>query len=96
VASSLRVEESLKNHNILIEPWRGNPGPRQLRGAPGFRWTVSYEADGRCFAQGYEDTHTDARAAAEAFLVEKGVNLNWQGEASSTVSVIRPPIRRRA
>ncbi len=86
----------MKRHNILIEPWRGNPGQDHLRGAPGFRWTVSYEADGLCYAQGFEDSHAEARAAAESFLIEKGINLNWQGKASPTVSVIRPPVRRTA
>ena len=44
----------------------------------------------------FEDSHAEARAAAESFLIEKGINLNWQGKASPTVSVIRPPVRRSA
>ena len=81
---------TLKKHNILIEPWRHEPGPGEALGAPGYRWTVSYETDGRFFAQGFEDSHAGARAAAEAFLVEKGIDLDWQHASANNVRVLRP------
>ena len=80
----------MKKHDILIEPWRGNPGPRNQRGNDGFRWTVSYEKDGRFYAQGFADSHAEARAAAEAYLKEQGIDLNWQAGPSSSVKVLRP------
>src|SRR3546814_7947679 len=78
----------MKKHDILIEPWRGNPGPRNQRGNDGFRWTVSYERDGRFYAQGFADSHAEARAAAESYLKEQGVDLNWQSGPSSSVKEI--------
>src|SRR3546814_6508917 len=83
----------MKKHDILIEPWRGNPGPRNQRGNDGFRWTVSYERDGRFYAQGFADSHAEARAAAESYLKEQGVDLNWQAGPSSSVKVLSPRSR---
>ena len=73
----------LKRHNIVIERWAGNPGPSDQRGKPGFRWTVTYEKDGIFQVQGFEDTHAEARAAAEACLVERGIDINWLGPRES-------------
>lgn len=67
----------VKRHNIIIERWAGNPGPTDKRGKPGFRWTVTYEKDGLFQVQGFADTHADARAAAEACLLERGIDLDW-------------------
>jgi hypothetical protein len=83
----------MKKHDILIEPWRGNPGPRSQKGSEGFRWTVSYEKEGRFYAQGFADSHAEARAAAEAYLKEQGVDLNWQSTPSNSVKVLRPRSR---
>ena len=66
-----------KRHNIIIERWPGNPGPSDKRGKPGFRWTVTYEKDGVFQVQGFADTHAEARIAAEACLVERGIDINW-------------------
>ena len=33
--------------------------------------------------QGFEDTHAEARAAAEACLVERGIDINWLGPRES-------------
>jgi len=83
----------MKKHDILIEPWRGNPGPRPKKGTEGFRWTVSYEKDGRFYAQGFADSHAEARTAAEDYLKEQGVDLNWQSSTSTSAKVLRPRSR---
>src|SRR3546814_12585818 len=85
----------MKKHDILIEPWRGNPGPRSQRGNDGFRWTVSYERDGRFYAQGFADSHAEARVDAESYLKEQGVDLNWQDGPRSSVKVPRPRSKDR-
>ncbi len=82
--------DAVKKHNILIEPWRDEPKPGDLLGAPGYRWTVSYDQGGRFFAQGFEDSHGSARAAAEAFLREKGIDLHWQQAEGTNVRVLKP------
>ncbi len=83
----------MKKHDILIEPWRGNPGQRTKKGTEGFRWTVSYEKDGRFYAQGFSDSHAEARTAAEDYLKEQGVDLNWQSATSTSSKVLRPRSR---
>src|SRR3546814_2510886 len=83
----------MKKHDILIEPWRGNPGPRSQRGNDGFRWTVSYERDGRFYAQGFADSHAEARAAAESYLKEQGVDLNWQARSEEHTSELQSQMR---
>ena len=80
----------MKTHNILIEPWREPAGFTYERGARLFRWTVTFEQDGLRFEQGTAATHAEARAAAESFLVEQGVELHWQPPASSTTRVLTP------
>ena len=86
----------MKKHNIIIERWPGNPGPKEQRGSKGFRWTVSYERDGRWFSQGFEDTHADARAAAESFLKEQGVDLDWLPQKGSSARILTPRSKRSA
>jgi len=89
----------VKKHNIIIERWPGNPGPSSERGTPGFRWTVSYEKEGRFYGQGFEDTHAAARAAAERFLIDQGVDLNWLPPGHSEAMLEdqqKKPLRRRA
>ena len=51
---------------------------------------MSYEKDGRFYAQGFADSHAEARAAAESYLKEQGVDLNWQSSPSKSVKVLRP------
>ena len=68
---------TVKKHNIIIERWPGEIGPHGKRMPPCFRWTVTYEKDGVFQVQGYEDTHAAARAAAEACLVERGIDMDW-------------------
>lgn len=80
----------MKTHNILIEPWREPASFTYERGARLFRWTVTFEQDGPRFEQGTAPTHAEARAAAESFLVEQGVELHWQPPASSTTRVLTP------
>lgn len=80
----------MKKHDILIEPWRGTPGTKSRPGNTEFRWTVSYEKDGRFYAQGFADSHAEARAAAEAYLKEQGINLNWQSGTSTSAKVLTP------
>jgi hypothetical protein len=81
----------LKSHNILIEPWREPSSFTYERGKRLFRWTVSYERDGVRFGQGTARTHAEARQAAEEFLAERGIALDWQPPASSTTRVLTPP-----
>jgi hypothetical protein len=90
----------LKNHNILIEPWRETSNFTYERGERLFRWTVTYEEgdDGAAeerrsrvrFGQGTAPTHAEARQAAEAYLVERGIELRWQPPASSTTRILKP------
>ena len=88
VGSNLNV----KKHNMIIERWAGNPGSRDKRGATGFRWTVTYEKDGMFRVQGFADTHATARAAAEACLIERGIDLDWvpKFERKSTSAEVKP------
>lgn len=67
----------VKRHNIIIERWPGTPGPDGRRNEPCFRWTVTYEKDGLFQVQGYAESHASAREAAEACLIERGIDLNW-------------------
>ncbi len=84
----------MKKHNIIIERWAGIPGPRELRDEPCFRWTVSYDNDGRWYSQGFEDTHADARAAAEDFLRGKGIDLDWLPPKGASVRLLTPRSKR--
>jgi hypothetical protein len=34
--------------------------------------------DGLYYAEGFSDSHAEAREAAEAYLVDKGVKLGWE------------------
>ena len=67
----------VKRHNIIIEPWFDTSVPQEMRGSPGYRWTVTYDKNGGFHAQGFEDTHRSAREAAEARLREHGVDMDW-------------------
>ena len=89
-----REDERVKQHNIIIERWPGNPGPDGRRGTPGFRWTVTYEKGGRFQVQGFENTHAEARAAAEACLLERGIELDWLPKTGSSVNLLKPPSTR--
>ena len=80
----------MKNHNILIEPWRETSSFTYERGERLFRWTVSYEREGVRFGQGIARTHAEARQAAEEFLAERGIELHWQPTASSTTRILTP------
>ncbi|WP_420348429.1 hypothetical protein [Pelagibius sp.] len=80
----------MKKHDILIEPWRGDTESKTRRGTTEFRWTVSYEKDGRFYAQGFADSHAEARAAAEAYLKEQGIDLNWQSGPSESAKLLKP------
>ncbi len=80
----------MKKHDILIEPWRGSRESKNRAGSTEFRWTVSYEKDGRFYAQGFADSHAEARAAAEAYLKDQGVNLDWQSSPSNSAKVLTP------
>ncbi|MEM7171887.1 MAG: hypothetical protein AAF530_17080 [Pseudomonadota bacterium] len=84
----------MKRHNITIERWSDGPGPLGQRGACGFRWTVSYEKDGRRRVQGFEETHAAARAAAEACLVENGIDLDWIPRETSATTLLTPRSKR--
>lgn len=65
----------LKNYNLIVEPWPGNPGPNGPRGRPGYRWRVTWKLKGEFYAEGFEDSHATARAAAEAFLARQGIQI---------------------
>ncbi len=65
----------LKNYNLIVEPWLGNPGPTGLRGRTGYRWRVTWKHQGEFYAEGFEDSHALARAAAEAYLSKQGVQI---------------------
>lgn len=66
----------LKNYNLVVEPWPGNPGPLgRPRGRSGYRWRVTWEREGEFYAEGFEDTHATARAAAESFLLKQGIEV---------------------
>ena len=80
----------MKTHNILIEPWRETSSFTYERGDLLFRWTVTFEQDGIRYQQGTAPTHAEARAAAESFLADQGVELHWQPPASSTTRVLTP------
>ncbi len=66
----------LKNYNLVVEPWLGNPGPlgRPL-GRPGYRWRVTWKLESEFYAEGFEDSHATARAAAESYLAEQGIEI---------------------
>ncbi len=74
----------LKNYNLVVEPWPGNPGPLRPVGRPGYRWRVTWELNGEFYAEGFEDTHSTARAAAEAYLTQQGIKV---------MSAYRPALR---
>src|SRR3546814_8040640 len=63
----------LKNYNLSVEPWPGNPGPNGPRGRAGYRWRVNWQLQGEFYAEGFEDSHSAPRAAAEAFLGKQGI-----------------------
>ncbi|MEQ8356914.1 MAG: hypothetical protein RH942_15335 [Kiloniellaceae bacterium] len=65
----------LKNYNLIVEPWRGNPGPNGPRGRPGYRWRVTWKLNGEFYAEGFEDSHATARAAAESYLADRGIQV---------------------
>src|SRR3546814_14064094 len=65
----------LKNYNLIVEPWPGNPGPNGPRGRAGYRWRVTWKLQGEFYAEGFEDSHAAARAAAEAFLGKQGIQI---------------------
>ena len=65
----------LKNYNLVVEPWPGNPGPTGPRGRPGYRWRVTWKLQGEFYAEGFEDSHASARAAAEAYLTRQGIEI---------------------
>jgi hypothetical protein len=77
----------LKNYNLIVEPWPGNPGPIRPRGRPGYRWRVTWKLQGEFYAEGFEDSHASARAAAEAFLAKQGIQI---------MSLSRPLLREAA
>jgi hypothetical protein len=74
----------LKNYNLIVEPWPGNRGPDGSRGRPGYRWRVTWKLQGEFYAEGFEDSHGSARAAAEAFLTKQGIQI---------MSLSGPPLR---
>ena len=76
----------LKNYNLIVEPWPGNPGPNGPRGRPGYRWRVTWKLQGEFYAEGFEDSHALARAAAEAYLAKQGIQL-----MSLSGPLLRPP-----
>ncbi len=66
----------LKNYNLVVEPWLGNPGPLgRPRGRPGYRWRVTWKLESEFYAEGFEDSHATARAAAESYLAEQGIEI---------------------
>ena len=66
----------LKNYNLVVEPWPGNPGPLGgPSGRPGYRWRVTWTAESEFYAEGFADTHAIARAAAESYLVQQGIEI---------------------
>lgn len=80
----------LKNYNLVVEPWPGNPGPNGPRGRPGYRWRVTWKLNGEFYAEGFEDTHAAARGAAEAYLTERGIEVMSPGRLA-----MRPPAVRQ-
>jgi hypothetical protein len=86
--------QRVKRHNIIIERWPGSRGPDGRRVEPCFRWTVTFEKNGIFQVQGYEETHALARAAAEACLIERGIDLNWL-KLSSPQKKAQPETKRR-
>jgi|GEM_PF-2069853 len=79
-----------KGHNILIEPWQEYSSHGRPVGHRVFRWTVSYGPNCESYGQGFADDHAQARTAAESFLVERGIDLDWQPPAGDTVTVLKP------
>jgi hypothetical protein len=77
----------LKNYNLVVEPWLGNPGPNGPRGRAGYRWRVTWKLQGEFYAEGFEDSHATARAAAEAFLTKQGIEI-----MSLSRPALRPPL----
>src|SRR3546814_3263922 len=73
----------LKNYNLIVEPWPGNPGPNGPRGRAGYRWRVTWKLQGEFYAEGFEDSHAAARAAAEAFLGKQGIQIMRSAEHTS-------------
>ncbi|MGD1876460.1 MAG: hypothetical protein ACFB13_03055 [Kiloniellaceae bacterium] len=89
----------MKSHNILIEPWRETSSFTYQRGERLFRWTVTYlqpgqpqaeQQPGVRFGQGTARTHAEARQAAEDFLAERGIELQWQPPASANTRMLTP------
>ena len=83
----------VKRHNMIIERWAGEPDHRGRWNEPGFRWTVTYEKDGFFRVQGYENTHAAARAAAEACLVERGIDMDWLSQTKKNLEKEAPKPR---
>ena len=83
---------NVKKHNMIIERWAGSPGSRDARGGSCFRWTVTYEKSGMFRVQGFEDSHAAARAAAEACLAERGIDIDWvpKFEGKSSSAEVKP------
>jgi len=79
----------LKNYNLIVEPWPGNPGPNGPRGRPGYRWRVTWKLDGEFYAEGFEDTHSAARGAAEAYLTERGIEVMSLGRFVMRSTAVR-------
>ena len=74
----------LKNYNLVVEPWPGNPGPNGPCGRRGYRWRVTWKLQGEFYAEGFEDSHPTARAAAEAYLAKQSIEI---------MSLRRPALR---
>ena len=72
-----------KNYNLIVEPWRGNRRLGGFSGRPGYRWKVTWRLEGDFYAEGFEDTHAAARAAAEKFLTERGIELMGRSRQAS-------------
>jgi hypothetical protein len=65
----------LKNYNLIVEPWQDHAGPKGPRGRRGYRWRVTWQRQGEFYAEGFEDSHASARAAAEAHLLKEGIEI---------------------
>lgn len=85
-----------KGHNILVEPWQEYSEHGRPVGKRVFRWTASYGPNCGSYGQGYAEDHASARRAAEDFLVERGVNLDWQPGACNSVTILKPRQQRVA
>ncbi len=77
----------LKNYNLVVEPWPGNPGPlgRPL-GRRGYRWRVTWKLESEFYAEGFEDSHATARAAAESYLIKQGIKIMSLSRPSAPAS----------